>query len=233
MNGSILLVEDDSDIAELIALYLRRDRYEVTVAATGEDALAQIREKPWDLFLLDLNLPGIDGFRVLEEVRGCSKAPVIVVTARTDDADAIYGLGAGADEYVTKPFSPKVLVARVRAMLRRASSNGETEEAGAGHFRFGDYELDVDSRLLTRKGKPLPVPPKEFDLLCYLVRNSGSPHTPSEIYEKVWDTSYGDLASVAVHIQRLRRRIEPNPRAPIYVCTQRGYGYLFSKDALK
>ncbi len=233
MNGSILLVEDDNDIAELIALYLRRDSYEAVIAQTGEDALERIQEKPWDLFLLDLNLPGIDGFRVLEEIRSCSKSPVIVVTARTDEADAIYGLGAGADEYVTKPFSPKVLVARVRAMLRRAASNGESPAASSGHYRFGDFELDVDSCVLERKGKQVPVPPKEFDLLCYLVKNAGTPHTPSEIYEKVWDTSFGDLASVAVHVQRLRRRIEPNPRVPIYICTQRGYGYLFNRDALK
>ncbi|HUX20808.1 MAG TPA: response regulator transcription factor [Spirochaetia bacterium] len=230
MNGSILLVEDDNDIAELIALYLRRDSYEVVVAATGEDALLRIPEKSWDLFLLDLNLPGIDGFRVLEEVRRSSKAPVIVVSARSDDADAIYGLGAGADEYVTKPFSPKVLVARVRAMLRRATTNGEAGDVG--HYHFGDFELDVDSCILQKKGKAISVPPKEFDLLCYLVRNAGTPHTPSEIYEKVWDTSYGDLASVAVHVQRLRRRIEPNPRAPRYICTQRGYGYLFNRDTL-
>jgi DNA-binding response OmpR family regulator len=233
MNGSILLVEDDNDIAELIALYLRRDSYEVTVASTGEDALLKIRERPWNLFLLDLNLPGIDGFHVLQEIRGCSKAPVILVTARTDDADAIYGLGAGADEYVTKPFSPKVLVARVRDLLRRSSANGEPERVEVGHYRFGDFELDVDSCLLQRRGKPLTVPPKEFDLLCYLVSHAGTPHTPSEIYEQVWDTSYGDLASVAVHIQRLRRRIEPNPRSPKYICTQRGYGYLFDRDSLK
>ena len=233
MNGSILLVEDDNDIAELIALYLRRDSYEAVVAPTGEEALERIQEKPWDLFLLDLNLPGIDGFRVLEEIRSCSKSPVIVVTARTDEADAIYGLGAGADEYVTKPFSPKVLVARVRAMLRRAASTGEGDGTASGHYRFGDFELDIDSCVLERKGKQVPVPPKEFDLLCYLVKHAGTPHTPGEIYEQVWDTSYGDLASVAVHVQRLRRRIEPNPRAPIFICTQRGYGYLFNRDALK
>lgn len=233
MNGSILLVEDDNDIAELIALYLRRDSYEAVIAPTGEDALERIQEKPWDLFLLDLNLPGIDGFRVLEEIRSSSKSPVIVVTARTDEADAIYGLGAGADEYVTKPFSPKVLVARVRAMLRRAASSGENAAPPSGHYRFGDFELDIDSCVLEQNGKQVPVPPKEFDLLCYLVEHAGTPHTPSEIYERVWDTSYGDLASVAVHVQRLRRRIEPNPRAPVFICTQRGYGYLFNRDALK
>lgn len=232
MNGSILVVEDDADIADLIALYLRRDQYEVQVAATGEEALDCIAEKPWDLFLLDINLPGMDGFRVLEEIRKDSKSPVIVVTARTDDADAIYGLGAGADEYVTKPFSPKVLVARVRAILRRASDGGPA--AGAPErYRFGDFELDVDSCMLQQEGKQLPLPPKEFDLLCYLVRNAGTPHTPSEIYEQVWETPYGDLASVAVHIQRLRRRIEANPRSPRYICTQRGFGYLFNREALK
>lgn len=232
MNGSILLVEDDADIADLIALYLRRDQYEVEIAGTGEQAIDHIAEKPWDLFLLDLNLPGMDGFRVLEEIRKSSKSPVIVVTARTDDADAIYGLGAGADEYVTKPFSPKVLVARVRAMLRRAT-NGGNAAGSPERYRFGDFELDVESCVLQREGKQLPLPPREFDLLCYLVRNAGTPHTPGEIYEQVWETSYGDLASVAVHIQRLRRRIEPNPRSPRYICTQRGFGYLFNREALK
>lgn len=230
MNGSILLVEDDNDIADLIALYLRRDQYEVEVAASGEAALEQLHVKPWDLFVLDVNLPGIDGFRVLEEIRTRSNAPVIVVTARADDADAIYGLGAGADEYVTKPFSPKVLVARVRAMLRRAA---DTTGEPTSRFYFDDFVLDTDSCSLERDGKQIPIPRKEFDLLCYLVRNAGTPHTPSEIYEEVWETPYGDLASVAVHIQRLRRRIEANPRSPRYICTQRGYGYLFDRDTLK
>ncbi len=233
MNGSILLVEDDNDIADLITLYLRKDHYEVEIAPTGETALDRVREKPWDLFLLDLNLPGIDGFRVLEEIRSCSKSPVIVITARTDDADAIYGLGAGADEFVTKPFSPKVLVARVRAMLRRAATSADSADPSVSRYRFGDFELDTEACVLKRKDKQLSVPPKEFDLLCYLVSHAGTPHTPEEIYANVWDTHFGDLASVAVHIQRLRRRIEPNPRSPVYICTQRGYGYLFDREALK
>lgn len=233
MNGSVLIVEDDGDIANLIALYLRKDSYEAEIAPTGEKALESLHEKSWDLFLLDLNLPGMDGFRVLEEIRACSKSPVIVVTARSDDADAIYGLGAGADEYVTKPFSPKVLVARVRAMLRRAASGGETSDGQSGRVSFGDFELDMGSCVLKQRGRQIAVPPKEFDLLCYLVRNAGTPHTPEEIYAQVWETPFGDLASVAVHIQRLRRRIEPNPRSPEYICTQRGYGYLFNREALK
>ena len=231
MNASVLLVEDDADIANLVALYLRKDHFGVTIASTGEEALEHVRAGGWDLFLLDVNLPDIDGFKVLEELRKRSNAPVIVVTARTEDADAIYGLAAGADEFVTKPFSPKVLVARVRALLRRAGEEGP----GAARpevYRFGCYVLDVEACTLKSESGAISLPPREFELLCYLVRRAGAPHTPQEIYDEVWKTEYGDLASVAVHVQRLRRRIEPDPRSPIYICTQHGYGYLFNAETL-
>jgi DNA-binding response OmpR family regulator len=175
---------------------------------------------------MDINLPGIDGFELLKKLREKSAVPVIIVSARQDDADIVLGLGIGADDFVVKPFSPKVLVARVRARLRRA----EEPEAGKNAVRFGDFVLEADNYLLKRGGSRVALSPREFALLRLLAENPGVPVKPDDIYEKVWGNAYGDTTTVAVHIQRLRRKIEDDPALPRFIKTAHGFGYVFDKD---
>jgi DNA-binding response OmpR family regulator len=273
VTGSILIVEDDTDIAELMRVYTERDGLEARVVTSAEDARAALQEgaeeHSWDLILLDINLPGADGFELLQEIRRTSEIPVIIVTARQDETDAVYGLGAGADEYVTKPFSPRVLVARVRALLRRSQASAATEPGeepsektgaepgpgadeaatasaagsragGEGSFatagsseadsarvvRIGELELNLETEQLHRGDAEIRLAPKEYALFRYLVARAGRPATPNEIYEVVWNNQYGDLSSVAVHVQRLRQKLEQEPSRPEYILTRHGYGYV-------
>lgn len=247
MNGSILIVEDDRDIAQLISTYLQREGFSTEEVETGEAALEAVAAQPPDLIVLDINLPGMDGFEVLQNVRREASIPVIVLTARREDSDAVFGLGAGADEYVTKPFSPRVLAARVRALLRRAGEGaaaggvgpvGGAEGATAGateepprRIILGDVEVDLDtarvhrSRADAREQPSSTLAPRELALLRFLLERDGAPASSAEIYEAVWENAYGDLSSVAVHIQRLRRKLETDPGKPRYLVTRHGYGY--------
>jgi DNA-binding response OmpR family regulator len=246
VTGAILIVEDDMDIAELMRVYTERDGLEARVATSAEAARDALRAGPWDLILLDINLPGADGFELLQEIRRTSEIPVIIVTARQDESDAVYGLGAGADEYVTKPFSPRVLVARVRALLRRQASTGPEAWSGGQYgnrgdvaeteahdgidrariVRIGTLELNLETEQLYRGDAEIRLAPKEYALLRYLVARSGRPATPEQIYEAVWQNQYGDISSVAVHVQRLRQKIEEDPGEPEYIVTRHGYGYV-------
>lgn len=228
MKASILIVEDEADIADLIAAYLRREGIQTKICGTGEEGLSALREWPWDLVILDLNLPGIDGFQVLQELRRTSEVPVVIVSARQDDADIVLGLGIGADDFVTKPFSLKVLVARIRTRLRSRHEHDTHAEV----YRFGTFQLEPESYLLRCDGKRVRIAPRELDLLVHLVRNAGSLRSPDEIYSAVWGARYGEISTVAVHIQRLRRKIEEDPSAPRFVVTVPGYGYAFAKEML-
>ncbi|MFP4066551.1 MAG: response regulator transcription factor [Spirochaetaceae bacterium] len=247
MNGSILIVEDDTDIAQLVATYLRREGFATEEVETGEAAIEAIAAQQPDLIVLDINLPGMDGFEVLQNVRREATIPVIVLTARQEEMDAVFGLGAGADEYVTKPFSPRVLAARVRALLRRvgegAGPRGDKPAGRAGgatagatedpprRIPLGDVEVDLDtarvhhSGLDAREQQPVTLAPRELALLRFLFERDGTPASSAEIYEAVWGKAYGDLSSVAVHIQRLRRKLEADPGKPRYLVTRHGYGY--------
>ena len=229
VKGSILIIEDDSDIANLIVMYLEREGAHTRHCETGEAGLVALREETWDLVILDLNLPGIDGFQVLQELRKTTQIPVVIVSARQDDSDIVLGLGIGADDFVIKPFSPKVLVARIRTRLRRAR---ERVPLGVT-YRFGPFQLEPESFLLRRDGERVPLAPREFDLLAFLVRNAGVPKSPEDIYREVWGNQFGEIATVAVHIQRLRRKIEEDPSSPRYIVTVHGYGYTFAEDALQ
>ena len=266
MTARILLIEDDPDIAELVAMYLRQDGIETVTAGTGEAGLEAFGTGPWDLVVLDINLPGMDGFEVLGEIRRESEVPVVILSARRDDVDVVYGLGIGADDFVTKPFSPKVLVARIRARIRRrraAASTGAGSAGAAGVvsgdgpgagipgvpgsgrgaggvpggdrpiYRFGPFLLDPENFALRKDGERLALAPKEFELLCYLVGQGGRPSTPEEIYSQVWGNEYGEVATVAVHIQRLRKKLEDDPTSPRYVRTSHGYGYAFNTEELR
>jgi DNA-binding response OmpR family regulator len=228
VQAKILIIEDVREMADLIRLYLQKEGMDAVVCETGEAGLIQFAKEHYDLVILDINLPGIDGFEFLQRLRKQSAVPVMIVSARDADEDLILGLGIGADEFVTKPFSPKVLVARARAMLRRASDL----KVSPNSVKFGDYVLDIDGYLLRCGGEKVPLSAKEFEVLSYLATHPGKAMTPETIYSEVWRNQYGDITAVAVYIQRLRRKIEADPSAPCFIETVHGMGYRFNAEAV-
>jgi two-component system response regulator RegX3 len=226
MVGDVLVVEDTPEMSELMMTYLELEGLSVMEARTAEAAQDILGSSVYDLIILDLNLPGIDGFEFLQWLRASSTVPVMIVSARDEDEDVVSALGIGADEYLTKPFSPRTLAARARALIRRNKGYARQEEESRIE-RFGPFELDLDSGIL-RKGKErIPIAAKEFSVLAYLIAEKGKPRSPEEIFEAVWDRKYGDITAVGVYIQRLRRKIESEPSAPVYILTDRGFGYRF------
>ncbi|GHV68559.1 DNA-binding response regulator [Spirochaetia bacterium] len=231
MQGKILIIEDERELADIVFLYLSRDGFEPRIAESAETGLAVAGEWKPELVILDINLPGIDGFEFLQQFRRTSSAPVLIVSARSSDEDQINGLGSGADEYISKPFSPKVLVARVRAVFRRARNYDEKEAANL--FRFGPFSLDYDACLLKKGDQRIPLSAKEFGCLAFLTRNPGKPLDVETIYAGVWKNTYGDLTTVAVYVQRLRKKIEDDPVNPTYIETVHSMGYRFNNPEQK
>jgi DNA-binding response OmpR family regulator len=231
-GSGVLVVEDDAGIAELIALYLGKEGAIVSLAATAEDALTTVAASAPSLVVLDLGLPGADGLSFLREFRKTSDAPVIVVSARESDEDKISALGLGADDFVQKPFSPRVLAARALAQARRAALPRKSEQAGRarGGERFGAYEIDADGKLLLRDGKAVKLSRKEFELLAFLASFPRKSFRTEELYHAVWGKEFGDMSTVAVHIQRLRRKIETDPSSPEWIRTVPGSGYRFMPE---
>jgi DNA-binding response OmpR family regulator len=229
MKAKILIIEDVQEMGELIRLYLDREGAQSVLCETAEAGLAALETESFDLVILDVNLPGIDGFEFLQRLRTSSQVPVIIVSARDSDEDLILGLGIGADEFVTKPFSPKVLVARVRAMLRRASGAGG---ATTRTIRFGEYALDLDACLLKKDARRVPLSSKEFEVLAFLASHAGRALRPQTIYAGVWKNRYGDITAVGVYIQRLRRKIESDPAHPLFIQTVPGMGYRFNREGV-
>ena len=221
---SILIVEDDREIAELVAAYLERDGARVDMAPSEEEAERLSLSLPYDLVLLDLGLPGADGFTFLRHFRERSVAPVIIVSARESDEDKVAGLGLGADDFVSKPFSPRVLVARVMAQLRRASLAGQHQD----RLAFGPYVLDFRARVLEKDGGRVALSRREYEVLAFLARHQGRTFSVQELYASVWHLEHGDLSTVAVHVQRLRRKMEDDPQAPRWLQTLPGMGYRFT-----
>ena len=229
MRGRVLIVEDTVELAELYSLYLEREGLECSIAPDAESALPLASSSTWDLVILDLNLPGMDGFQFLERFRAMSRTSVMILSAREADEDVILGLGAGADDFVTKPCPPRVLAARARAHLRRSTDSKVADpHASDAHFRFGPYDLDVDALYLRREGKPVSLSAREFGILSLLAREAGRPLNPQEIYDAVWGAEFGDIGAVGVYIQRLRRKLEDDPSAPLYIQTVHGFGYRFN-----
>jgi two-component system response regulator RegX3 len=224
VQGNVLIIEDVAELAGLVELYLVKEGFDIKKAESAEAAFDVLKAWSPDLVILDLNLPGMDGFEFLTVFRKTSVVPVMIVSARNADEDLIAGLGGGADEFVTKPFSPKVLAARVRALIRRVRSPNDADTARV--FRFGPYTLDFDSCLLKKNGEKVTLSAKEFELLSYLAEHAGKPVPPNEIYNEVWKGLYGDVTTVAVHIQRLRKKIEQDSANPEYIETMHGLGYL-------
>ncbi|MCK9169004.1 MAG: response regulator transcription factor [Treponema sp.] len=232
MNPKILVIEDVPEIANLVSIYLSKAGMDAKTFGTAEDALENLKTSPLpDLIILDLNLPGISGFDFLEKFRAEYKTtvPVVIVSARDADEDIIKGLGFGADEFVTKPFSPRVLVARVQANLRRQAV---TEAAAEETICFGEYTLLLNSCVLKQGSVKVPLSMKEYSVLEYLVKHAGEALSPEKIYSDVWKAQYGDITAVAVYIQRLRKKIEKDPSSPVYLKTVFGLGYCFEKEAL-
>ena len=226
MQGNILIIEDIKELADLVALYLNKEGFEVRAAESAEEGFSIIEEWKPELIILDINLPGMDGFEFLQKFRKSRDTPVLIVSARNSDEDQISGLGIGADEYITKPFSPKVLVARVRALFRRLRDLNEKDRENL--FKFGPFILDYDSCILKKNGERIHLSAKEYGCLSLLTENPGKPLTVEKIYSIVWKNNYGDLTTVAVYIQRLRKKIEDDPALPFYIETVHGMGYRFN-----
>ena len=229
MARRVLVVEDETIVAEVVERYLKRDGYEVDVAYDGYAAMEAFHRIAPDLVVLDVMLPGIDGLEVCRRIREEASTPVILLTARDREADKINGLGLGADDYVTKPFSPRELVARVEAVLRRAatSANGATA-AGRGELRFSELTIDPVKRSVLLRDKPIALTAREFDLLLYFAEHPGRVFTREQLMDAIWDQDFdGDAGTVTVHVRRLRTKIEHDPSRPAYLRTVWGVGYKF------
>ena len=235
MPEKILVVEDEQTLQETLAYNLRRQGYEVELASDGPTALTQARSSQPDLILLDIMLPGLDGFEVCRILRQEMTVPVLMLTARDDEIDRVVGLEVGADDYLTKPFSMRELLARVKALLRRVrilreefSGAAAPAEAPAKVLTFSNLEIDQTRREIRLNGQPLAVKPKEFDLLLYLAEHRGQVLTRDRVLESVWGWEFtGDSRTVDVHIRWLREKIETDPAAPSRIVTVRGAGYRF------
>jgi DNA-binding response OmpR family regulator len=228
MKRKILVVDDDRKTADLIRLYLERDGYGVLMAYDGRQALDLVRQRQPDLIVLDLMLPAVDGLDVCRILRAESPIPIIMLTAKTTEEDKLLGLDLGADDYITKPFSPREVVARVRAVLRRA---GATRDQGPSEVRFGELVVDLLSHEVRRGGVPLHLTPKEFKLLATLAKEPGRAFSRLDLLERVFGLDYEGLErTVDVHIMNLRKKIEPDPTRPTYIQTVYGIGYKFAED---
>jgi two-component system, OmpR family, response regulator MtrA len=222
LDARILLIEDDPSIREVTAIGLGAAGFEVTTAADGVDGLARFRADPYDLILLDVMLPRLDGYEVARQVRRTSTVPIVMLTARGDTMDVVVGLEAGADDYVRKPFDLPELIARIRAALRRAGTTAD-EETELG---IGDLAIDIAGRTVTRDGTDIPLTRTEFDLLIELVRHAGQVLSRDVLLDRVWGYDYlGDSRLVDVAIQRLRSKVETDPAVPELIQTVRGSGY--------
>ncbi|GAA3941403.1 response regulator transcription factor [Actinomadura viridis] len=224
-TGRVLVVDDDPTVAEVVARYLVRDGHRVECAADGRDGLRRALEDPPDLVVLDLMLPGLSGLEVCRRLRETSPVPIVMLTALGEETDRLAGLETGADDYVTKPFSPRELALRVRSVLRR--TRGVVAPAGTGTLRDGDLTLDARAHEAELRGAPLSLTAREFDLLAFLMRHPRRAFTRDELLERVWGWSFGDTSTVTVHTRRLREKVEDDPTAPRRIVTVWGVGYRY------
>lgn len=222
---SVLIVEDEASLADPLAYLLRKEGFEATVVADRPSALAEFERAGADIVLLDLMLPGMSGTDVCKQLRLRSSVPVIMVTARDSEIDKVVGLELGADDYVTKPYSARELIARIRAVLRRGADADDTG-IGDGVLETGSVRMDVERHVVSVGGISITLPLKEFDLLEYLMRNSGRVLTRGQLIDRVWGADYvGDTKTLDVHVKRLRSKIEKDPANPVLLVTVRGLGY--------
>jgi two-component system response regulator RegX3 len=221
----ILIVEDEKSFSEPLSFLLGKEGYQVEVAADGNEALIKFEKGGADLVLLDLMLPGMPGTEVCRQIRTTSNVPIIMLTAKDDEVDKVVGLELGADDYVTKPYSARELLARIRAVLRRGGDS-TAELDGGPLVQVGEIKLDVDRHIVTFKGENIALPLKEFELLEFLMRNAGRVLTRIQIIDRIWGNDYvGDTKTLDVHIKRLRSKLEADPANPELIQTVRGLGY--------
>jgi two-component system response regulator RegX3 len=219
----VLVVEDEESFSDALSYMLRREGFDAVVAESGPQALAEFDRAGADIVLLDLMLPGLPGTEVCRALRARSSVPIIMLTAKDSEIDKVVGLELGADDYVTKPYSARELVARIRAVLRR---QGDGEPAAEGVLEAGPVRMDVERHTVSVDGEPVALPLKEFDLLEFLLRNAGRVLTRAQLIDRVWGADYvGDTKTLDVHVKRLRAKLEPDPATPKYLQTVRGLGY--------
>ncbi|HEX3022495.1 MAG TPA: response regulator transcription factor [Lachnospiraceae bacterium] len=229
MNHTILLIEDDTAISEMVEGYLRKEGFEIATALDGEEGIAAFMKGSFDLILLDLMMPKLDGMEVMRIIRERSSVPILIMSAKDTDVDKAVGLGLGADDYIAKPFSMVELSARVKAAIRRATKYSQTdteskEEVGIKYY--GDLAIEMSNYTVSKNGINLQLTSKEFDILKLLISNPKRVFTKSEIYSFVWNDSYlGDENVISVHMRRLREKIEDDPSNPKYIKTLWGIGY--------
>ncbi len=221
------MVEDDLTVSEVVTRYLEREGFVVEVAYDGAVALERALADPPELVVLDLMIPSLDGFEVCRQLRAKAPVPVIMLTARGEEADRIVGLELGADDYVSKPFSPRELTARIKAVLRRAAGSVATSGDEPTVLRAGSLEVDTVAHEARRDGELVALTSREFDLLVHLMRNPRRAFRREQLLEQVWGFAYGDTSTVTVHVRRLREKIESDPAEPRHVCTVWGVGYRF------
>ncbi|MDK8242654.1 MULTISPECIES: response regulator transcription factor [Corynebacterium] len=225
---TILIVEDEENLSDPLAFLLGKEGFETKIAPDGPTALQLFDSEDIDLVLLDLMLPGMSGTEVCRKLRAESSVPIIMVTARDSEIDKVVGLELGADDYVTKPYSTRELVARIRAVLRRGPEAESVEEADDQLLKGGRVVMDIDRHTVLVDGQPVPMPLKEFDLLEYLMRNAGRVLTRGQLIDRIWGADYvGDTKTLDVHVKRLRSKIEAEPKRPTQLVTVRGLGYKF------
>jgi two-component system, OmpR family, response regulator RegX3 len=221
----VLIVEDERSLSEPLAFLLEREGYKTTVADDGEEAIAAFHRKGADVILLDLMLPRVSGIEVCRTIRQHSQVPIIMLTAKDSEVDIVVGLELGADDYVTKPYKTRELLARIRAVLRRRT---DTDDLADSVLESGDVRLDLERHTLTVRGAETAIPLKEFELLEVLMRNSGRVLTRGQLIDRVWGADYfGDTKTLDVHVKRIRSRIEAKPSSPVMLVTVRGLGYRF------
>ena len=233
MAYQILVVDDEKLIVKGIKFSLEQDGMEVTAAYDGEEALQNIKEKNFDLVVLDVMLPKMDGLEVCQQTREFSQVPIIMVTAKGEDMDKIMGLEYGADDYITKPFNILELKARIRALLRRSMNGNQAAQSRQRTplLTVGDLSLDTEQRVALRDGKTIDLTAKEYDLIELLMKNPRRVYSRESLMDLVWGYSYaGDYRTVDVHIRRLREKLEPDPANPVYIMTKWGVGYYFKGE---
>jgi two-component system, OmpR family, response regulator VicR len=227
---TVLVVDDEPNIVEVVSAYLKRELYNVVTASDGEAALRMITDASPDLIVLDVMLPKVDGLEVLRRVRATSSVPVIMLTARGEETDKLVGLGIGADDYLTKPFSPRELIARIKAVLRRTATAAPPEPGADSVLRFPGLKINPRTRVVETDSGTVDLTAKEFDLLHFLASHPSEVFTRTQLLDQVWDYSYyGDTSTVTVHVRRLREKIEPDPMRPKFIKTVWGVGYKFDK----
>ena len=223
-EAQVLLVEDDLTVADVVVAYLSKSGFGVTHVADGVEAVTVARAVEPDILVLDLMLPGMDGLEVCRAVRAERDVPIVMLTALGAESDRVLGLEVGADDYITKPFSPRELVLRVQSVLRRSAPSPATDRRGAA-LLDGDLALDPAARQATLAGRPLTLTTREFDLLAFLLAHPGQAFSRADLLEQVWGWSFGDQSTVTVHVRRLREKVEPTPAEPRRLVTVWGLGY--------